>query len=182
MSVRIQTGDIEPILLYVAGRDGKPLLGATDIYVTIRRVSDGYYLDWDDYTFKNAGWVELNRLSPEIDATNSPGMYEVIGGLNTASITNPSPDDTLSVLPKQTPGVNALLPPPGEIKVGQWVDNVDSPSSDIKAQADKIDIAATIGPAAVTSGSLLDRIANKDVSKTFSQLTDSLEGIRDRSG
>lgn len=52
----------------------------------------------------------------------------------------------------------------------------------IKAQADKIDIAPTIGPAAVTTGSLMDRMMNKSGAKSFNQGTDSLQGIRDREG
>ena len=52
----------------------------------------------------------------------------------------------------------------------------------VKAQADKIDDAATTGPAAATTGSLLDRLANKDVSKTYNQATDSLEAVKDRIG
>lgn len=52
----------------------------------------------------------------------------------------------------------------------------------IRDQVDKIDIAATLGPATVTSGSLMDRVMNKDVHKTYNQGTDSLEAIRDRTG
>lgn len=49
-------------------------------------------------------------------------------------------------------------------------------------QARKIDMEATLGPAAVTTGALFDRLANKNVSKTYSQATASLEAIRDREG
>lgn len=52
----------------------------------------------------------------------------------------------------------------------------------IKQQVDKIDLAPTLGPAAVFSGSLMDRFMNKDVNKTYNQGTDSLEAIRDRMG
>jgi hypothetical protein len=52
----------------------------------------------------------------------------------------------------------------------------------VKFQCDKIDLIPTLGPSTATSGSLLDRIANKDVNKTYNQGTDSLEAIRDRSG
>ncbi len=50
----------------------------------------------------------------------------------------------------------------------------------VKAQVDKIDDAATTGPGAATTGSLLDRLANKDGSKTYNQSTDSLEAISDQ--
>lgn len=52
----------------------------------------------------------------------------------------------------------------------------------IKNQVDKIDLVPTLGPAAVTSGSLMDRFMNKDVNKTYNQGTDALEAIRDRVG
>lgn len=52
----------------------------------------------------------------------------------------------------------------------------------IKYQMDKIDLVPTLGPAAVTTGSLMDRMMHKDANKTYNQGTDSLEGIRDRTG
>ena len=70
--------------------------------------------------------------------------------------------------------------------IGDLVDGVVSTLADatnglaaIKGQANKIDAAATATPAAATTGSLLDRLANKDGGKTFSQATDALEAIRD---
>jgi hypothetical protein len=60
------------------------------------------------------------------------------------------------------------------------VDGGPSTIRHIRDQADKIDIAPTLGTPAVTSGSLLDRLANKSAAKTYNQYTDSLEGIRDR--
>jgi len=50
------------------------------------------------------------------------------------------------------------------------------------ATIDKIDSAATLDPSAAVTGSLLDRLVNKDGSKTYDQSTDSLEGLRDRIG
>jgi hypothetical protein len=52
----------------------------------------------------------------------------------------------------------------------------------IRDQIDKIDLAPTLGPATVTSGSLMDRMMNKNVNKTYNQGTDSLEAIKDRLG
>lgn len=62
------------------------------------------------------------------------------------------------------------------------VDGGPSTIRHIATQVDKIDIAPTLGTPAVTSGSLLDRLANKGAGKTYNQATDSLEGIRDRLG
>lgn len=53
---------------------------------------------------------------------------------------------------------------------------------DVKAQADKIDLAATTGLGAAVPGSLMDRLCNKDGTQTYDQTTDSLQGIRDRIG
>jgi hypothetical protein len=61
-------------------------------------------------------------------------------------------------------------------------DAADPVLQDILDQVNKIDLAATIGTAAAETGSLLDRLTNKDGFKTFNQATDSLEAIRDRSG
>lgn len=45
-------------------------------------------------------------------------------------------------------------------------------------QARKLDLAATAGPGAAVTGSLLDRLANADSGKTYNQTRDSLEGLR----
>jgi len=178
MTSYIQSGKVEPIQVFAVDKTGSPLTGLGDLYVKFRRDSDGWFLDWNDLTFKALGHTTLNQPLTELDATNVPGVYEVIGGLDFSAVTNIVVDDIYLVIPLQTPGTTAVLPGPSELKVGHWADVID----DTKAQADKIDQAATIGPAAVTSGSLLDRIANKDSGKTYNQATDSLEAIKDRTG
>ena len=45
-------------------------------------------------------------------------------------------------------------------------------------QVRKLDLAATVGPGAAETGSMLDRLANADSSKTYNQTRDSLEGLR----
>jgi hypothetical protein len=54
--------------------------------------------------------------------------------------------------------------------------------SSILSQCEKIDLVPTIGPHSVTSGSLMDRMMNKGVTKDYNQGTDSLEALRDRLG
>ena len=61
-----------------------------------------------------------------------------------------------------------------------WADSFHA--GNLFAQANKIDLAPTIGPAAVADGSLMDRMMNKDSNKAYNQATDSLEALRDRSG
>jgi len=121
----VLTGATEPIQVYAVNAVGNPLTGLTDLYVRVRRFSDGFYLDWNDMTFKSSGWTTLNKLLTELDATNAPGLYSVTGGLNTGSITNPATDDTYTVISLQTPGVTARLPSPAEIKMGRWVDQMN---------------------------------------------------------
>jgi hypothetical protein len=63
----------------------------------------------------------------------------------------------------------------GEYEVGDFLTH-------IVQQIDKIDLAPTLGPAAVVSGCLMDRLMHKNANKTYNQGTDSLEAIRDRVG
>jgi hypothetical protein len=70
----------------------------------------------------------------------------------------------------------------GEYTAGETSDTLADFIAIVKSQCDKIDLVPTLGPAAVTSGSLMDRSMNKNASKTYNQSTDSLEAIRDRSG
>lgn len=179
-TVRIETGDTEPIEVLAVDASGDPLAGLTDVFIHIRRRSDNFFFDWNDDTFKTIGSVVTrDQVLSEIDATNAAGQYELASaghpnGFDTSAITNATADDTYAVTPLQSPGTNATLPPPGEIKEGQWVDK--------SAQSEKIDSAATVGPGAVVTGSLFDRMANKDSNKTYNQSTDSLEAIKDRIG
>lgn len=124
MSNRIQTGAVEPIQVYVIDRSGNPLTGATDLFVRVRRGSDGDMLDWDNMTFDPTAWTRLDEPLVEVDVATVPGVYEVTGGLDTGAITNPNADDDLLVTPLQDPGTDAVLPAPGELRIGQWVDDL----------------------------------------------------------
>ena len=42
----------------------------------IRRVSDDFLLDWDDLTFKGAGWGHSTTALVEVSAVNVPGLYK----------------------------------------------------------------------------------------------------------
>lgn len=70
----------------------------------------------------------------------------------------------------------------GEYTAGETSASLATAIAEVKAQADKIDLAMTLGPATVVSGSLMDRMMNKSAGKTYNQATDSLEAIRDRQG
>lgn len=139
--VRIASGATEPIQVYATNRAGAPLTGKTDLYIRIRRLTDGQLLDWNDDTFKASGWTTLDQVLSEVDATNFPGLYGV--NWDTSAVTNKASDDTYQVLPVQTPGTDAVLPGPGEIKEGQWVDDI----AEILADTDAIDARLPVDPA-----------------------------------
>lgn len=121
-STRIATGTVEPIQLFVINDEGDPLTGKTDLFIRLRRESDGGYLDWVDNTFKAVGWTTRDQPLTEIDVTLAAGFYEVPNGLDTSVNIVEFKDQDLTVIPLQTPGIDAVLPVPEELKVGQFVD------------------------------------------------------------
>lgn len=171
---RIRNGDVEPIQTMIYQGGGSPLTGLTDIFVRVQRNSDKWFLDWSDATFKAIPTTKDQLLS-EVDATDLPGIYELAGGFDTSTLTNAVVDDTYTFYVLQTPGTTAILPAPAQLQVGGWVGGIGD-------QVDKIDKAATLTPGTTETGSLLDRLANKDGSKTYDQGTDALEALKDRIG
>ncbi len=64
---------------------------AATFTLRIVRSSDGYMLDWSDWTFKTSGWTTLNQAATEHDATNNPGVYYwTIGTSSTVDHTLPA--------------------------------------------------------------------------------------------
>jgi len=119
----IQTGDTEFINVLILDGLLVPLTGKTDILVSIRRVSDDFFLDFDDYTFKSSGWTARRSAMSEIDAINAPGEYQE--NFDTSVIVNAVADDTYEIYVEQFPGTDAKnLPQVGEIKVGGYVDEI----------------------------------------------------------
>jgi hypothetical protein len=171
VSTQVPTGTTEPVYCYAVSVRGRPLTGLTDLYIRVHRASDGYFLDWADWTFKATGHSAINKPLVQVNASLSPGLYRLAGDFPTGMLTNANPEDSYVFTPLQTPGTNAYLPGPSELAVGWWADQVL-----------KIDAEPTVAPSAAAPGSLLDRLCNKDASRTFDQATDSLEGLRDRIG
>lgn len=149
-SVRIQTGDEERIEALILDGALDPLTGKSDILLSIRRVSDGFWLDFNDDTFKSTGWTTRQLAMTETDATNDPGAYHY--DFDTSAITNAAADDTYQVRVDQSPGTDAAnVPLTGEIKVGHFVDDIDqaisvtesnirgADSDDLKDLSDQID-------------------------------------------
>lgn len=121
MAVRIRTGDSEPITFLALDTSSLPLSGKTDIKARIWRASDSLFLDWSDMTFKAFGSVtQLLQVLSEIGST---GEYLYL--LDTSVITNPTTDDAYQVTLLQDTGTDvANLPAVGELKIGQWVDEL----------------------------------------------------------
>lgn len=119
MALRVKTGTIEPIFVFVTDRAGVPLPGLSDLFVRVRR-SDGLWLDWSDLVFKSSGWTLRDKPLTEADASLAPGLYGVLGGLDTTG----HEDADCVLWPLQSPGDDAVLPSPEELKIGQWVDAI----------------------------------------------------------
>ncbi len=115
----VNVNGIEPIQEFIVDITGAPLTGKTDLFVRVFRDSDNQFFDWSDFTFKAVGHTTLDQILTEIDATNAPGLYEVTAGFNILTITNAVAGDTYTFIPIQTPGTDAVLPPPGLLKVSQ---------------------------------------------------------------
>lgn len=175
MSV-VKTGKIEPIRVYAVDGNSAPLTGLTDLYVRIERNSDGYFYDWNDTTFKAAGWTTLNKLLTEIDATNLAGLYEVVGGFDLDVITNPTADERYTVYPLQTPGTTARLPSPVSFDEGFWVDQIDDIVADTAAMEPLVvaNVDATISSRATVDGVWDELLAGHTIAdsagKTLSDL------------
>lgn len=131
---RIQTDSTERTEILALDEDSQPITGLTDLLLSIRRISDEYYYDFDDDTFKNSGWTTRQEALSEIDSTNSPGEYYY--DFDTSAITNATANDTYELRVDQDPGEDVKnVPQTGEIKVGQYVDNIDIPISKVWDEA-----------------------------------------------
>ncbi len=50
-------------------------VGVTAVALQICRLSDGFWLDWDDSTFKNSGWANKDQALTEDDN----GLFSFMG-------------------------------------------------------------------------------------------------------
>ena len=67
------------ISVVLANSNGALLTGkAASTALKIRRVADGYLLDWNDLTFKASAWGTIATTLTEVDATNLPGGYKKV--------------------------------------------------------------------------------------------------------
>lgn len=126
-STPFQTGRTEEIRLDVRDLVGDPVSGATGVLIRIQRASDGQFFDFDDSTFKAAAWTERDTALVQVDSSLLPGIYELSGGFDSSAVTNLATDDTYIVFPVNSGAVDtegAVLPAPGEFKIGGFADDV----------------------------------------------------------
>jgi len=139
----IQTGSIEPIEVYCFGGN-LPLTGLTNIYLSLRRLSDGLILDWSDNTFKTEGvLVAPSVVMTEVSSTLFPGNYKLSSvdhpnGFDTSKIINHTTNERYSILITQVglPQNVESLPSAGEIIEGTYVDDMVLVRKDITNRKD----------------------------------------------
>lgn len=146
-TVRIQTGDIEPVEVLAIDSSRVRLTGLTNLKVKVRRQSDSNLFDWSTNEFVASPVLFLQDLE-EVDPVNFPGEYRLnatphIRGFNTSSVVNPVVDDIYFVTVEQVGSPQTAIGAPwrGEIKVGSFVDNIDEPISD---QATPSEVSAEV--------------------------------------
>ncbi len=94
-------GSIEPIEVFAVDGAGAPITGMVDLFIAIRRVSDGKWLDWNDGVFKAVGWVARLQVMVEFDPVLSPGFYRVT--FDTSPY--PNPDNYIFTIDQVPPTV-----------------------------------------------------------------------------
>jgi hypothetical protein len=145
-SIRIQSGDKEPVIAAITDDNGDPLINKTDIKLKIWRSSDGKFFDWDDNNFKDVGSVtQLLIAMNEVNSTNAPGEYQLnipphIRGFDTSEIVNPiNGFDVYQFIIVQDGGTDASnVPQYGEMHVGGFTDNLDEKVSVVKTDLELI--------------------------------------------
>ncbi|MGD9156790.1 MAG: hypothetical protein PVG39_00150 [Desulfobacteraceae bacterium] len=121
METRIQTDETERIEVLLLDGSLSPLTSLSNAFLSIRRVSDGYWYDFNDDTFKNSGWTTRQQVMTETDSTNDQGVYHY--DFDTSAITNVSANDTYELRVDCASATN--VPQIGEIKVGQFIDYIN---------------------------------------------------------
>ena len=127
---RIQNGDTERIFATALDYTGVTVTGLSDMLIEIVRVSDDYYLDFSDNTFKTSGWTTRQQQMTELDSTNSAGVYYY--DFNTTGFS----DDVYFIRVTSATAFN--VPLEGSLHVGGYIDNIDSSISAIATSVQKI--------------------------------------------
>jgi hypothetical protein len=183
-SVWLPTGETEPVEIQLFNKnDGDELVGAADIVVSVRRLSDGYYYDWTNEEFRvHTSVAQLYETLVEVDSTRRPGLYRLntpshAGGFDTSKIGNAGTDDIYDVsITQSTNDTAAGLPSGFEIKMGALADKIAGLPDDV---ADAIwDALQADHQVANSFGELLQRIVALQKEHYFiDQTTYNTEGL-----
>lgn len=124
----------------------------------------------------NSGGIQLEAMGDTgTDTASIEGFGQIIEGTCTGG--NVTVRGTFTVT-----GINNLILTEGArfdvVNVRSEMDN-NSMLQSISGEVFKIDTKSTTSPGSAVTGSLMDRIMNKNGSKTYDASTDSLEAIRD---
>lgn len=162
-SERIQTGAIEPIVVLVMSWLNQPLAGKANIMLSVRRQSDGKYLDWDDMHFKNGvgGPTQLYQPLAEVHATRSAGEYQY--PFDTSEIVNPIADDTYEARVEEVGSDDASnLPQIGELKVDGWLEKPEQVRDELRNFG--LDHLVSVNPGIVppAAGTYIRQILDKE--------------------
>lgn len=113
---RAQQGETVRVDLLAVDISGAGVTGAT-VSLAAKRHSDGFW--WNGTTYQLA--YTTNAMS-QLDATNLPGIYY-------ADVTMPSADTNVTFYCTTATASIVNGPWRGEIAVGKWVDELDTPVS-----------------------------------------------------
>jgi hypothetical protein len=117
-TTRIQNGQTERIEVIALDVSGDAVNSLTNVLLGIRRISDDQWLDFNDNTFKVSGWSSRQTVMTEFDATYDSGKYKYT--FNSSGFS----DDTYQFRSECVSASN--FPQLGEVKVGDYVDNLDA--------------------------------------------------------
>ncbi len=74
----IKKNTTERIYVSALDEDNEYLTGLTDVLIQIKRKSDGYFLDFNDDTFKASGWTEKEHQMTEDSGLTGTYYYDFV--------------------------------------------------------------------------------------------------------
>jgi len=77
MSELIKLGSTFTVESWIANTNGSGHIELS-MLVAVRRLSDNYYLDFDDTTFKSSGWTTRQVAMTEVSISVAPGLYQYV--------------------------------------------------------------------------------------------------------
>ncbi len=161
-TTRIQNGQTEQIRVTALDIVSSFVTGLTDVLLEIRRESDGFYFDFNDSTFKNSGWTTRQNQMGELNITNSPGTY--FYDFDTTALS----DDNYFL--RVTSATAHNTPWEGELKVGDYVDNLDATISSRASEANATSNTSSI-ISEVDANEVKIDLVQSDLTQVLSDIT-----------